>query len=188
MAEMALCKHWFAIVSANGVPYKTDHHAGEIKERHLMRCVYLTRSITAAVEMQRIARRISIRVHRAANLAEAAILLRITGARVVLVDLPLARQSLERFLRTLDRACPRAAIVGVAAEVDADRWEDVALFGGFDMVLRPFSREELAVVLDAAEEYARRQRTPEANARRLAELHSLIRDPFAATRAETGLM
>jgi len=47
------------------------------------------------------------------------------------------------------------------------------------MVLRPFCREELAEVLDAADEYAVQHRTPEAIARRLAELHSFLRGLIA---------
>jgi DNA-binding NtrC family response regulator len=186
MADEVLCKRRFAIISAAGSRYQEDHHAGEMRERSLLRCVYLTRSIKAAVELQTIAKRVSIRVHRAADLAETLILLRITGARVVLVDLPVGRQNLQRFLHALECAWPQAAVVVVASEIDADRWEDVVRFGGFDMMLRPFSRQELTVVFDAADEYAARQLTPEARALRLAKRRSFVCDLVAKTPALSG--
>ena len=183
MAEVVVCKHTFAIVTGAGIPYEIDHSMGEIRERSLLRCVYLTRSITAAVELQMVAKCISLRVHQASDLREALLLLRVTGAHVVLVDLPFLHQDLPAVLGALERACPQAAVVVVAPEKDADRWEDVLRLGGFDMVLRPFWREELAEVLDAANEYAVQHRTPEAIARRLAKLYSFLRDLIANPRS-----
>ena len=95
MVEVIVCKHSFAIVTGAGIPYEIDHSAGEMRERYLLRCVYLTRSIAVAVELQTVAKCISLRVHRASDLREALLLLRVTGAHVVLVDLPFLRQDLQ---------------------------------------------------------------------------------------------
>src|SRR5579871_2892333 len=184
MVSLILCKHRFTIVSADHGRHKVDHYASEIRKKPRIHCVYLTHSVRAAVEMQEVATRASIRIYRATDLADARILIRIAEARVILVDLHFACQNLEGLLDTLHRACPRAAIIVVALEIDADRWQDVVRFGGFDMVLRPFSQQELTVVLDAADEYATRQLTPEARARRLAAIHSVIRDLVTGARAQ----
>ena len=61
--------------------YRSEsRRVGRRRPRFLLGSIYFafSRSITAGVEVQRIAKRISIRVHRAANLAEALMLLRIT--------------------------------------------------------------------------------------------------------------
>ena len=186
MADAVVCKFRFEITAGLGARYDMARNAGEMRQRSPLHCVYLTRSIRAAVELQSAAMQLSIRVHRAADMKEAQILLRITGAHVILIDLPATREELSTVLHSLDCSCPQEAVVVVASEVDAARWEDVMQFGGFDMVLRPFSRQEVAVVVDAADRYAGEQLTPAAKARRLAALHSLVSDLCAETRVPSG--
>lgn len=186
MSDLICVRRRVTVIFGEGRSTRIIDDAEELREKSLMRCVYLTHSIAQAVHLQRIVKGVAIRVHRAATLAEAQILLQITGARVMLVDLHFWGRNLRRLFDSFHSTSPQSAVVIVAPEVDAGQWEEVLREGGFDMVLYPFSREELAVVMHDADDYAARHLTDDARAARLAEILSAMREQARPNSHKVG--
>lgn len=57
---------------------------------------------------------------------------------------------------------PQCAIIVVAPEVYADRWEQVIVAGAFDLILFPFNRDEVSEVFHSAQAFAAEQLSGEA--------------------------
>lgn len=186
MSDLIFVRRRVTVIFGDGPTHQVIGGTEELREKSLMRCVYLTHSIAQAVHLQRIVKGVAIRVHRAATLAEAQILLQITGARVMLVDLHFWGRNLRRLFDSFHLTSPQSAVVVVAPEVDAGQWEEVLCEGGFDTVLYPFSREELAVVMHDADEYAAQHLTDDARAARLTGIRSAIRAHAKLNSDKTG--
>ena len=145
-------------------------------EESPIRCIYLTRSVEAATELQALAHANAICFERTTGLAETILLIERTSvAQVVLVDLPSSQSELAALLHALRHARPLVAIVVVADEVDAEKWPEVMRSGAVDMVLRPFRPQELVPVLKAAHKCATCGRLPNGNSLELAEFDVLNR-------------
>lgn len=187
MSDLILVRRLVTVIFGDGPFHQVIDGAEELREKSLMRCVYLTHSIAQAVHLQRIVKGVArIRVHRAATLTEAQILVQITGARVMLVDLHFWGRSLRRLFDSFHSTSPQSAVVVVAPGMDAGQWEEVLCEGGFDMVLYPFSREELAVVMHEADDHAARHLTDDARAARLAEILSAMREQARLNSHKVG--
>lgn len=138
-----------------------------------MKCLYLTHSTHNAVQLQKVVRSDSIRIHQAA-LSELSLLLHLTGARVIIVDIAFAGDQLPILLSGLSSLAPQCSLVVAAPEMHADRWEDAIFASAFDLILIPFHRDEAVSVLRGANAFAVEHLTEEACSRRVRKVLSLI--------------
>lgn len=117
-------------------------------------CVYLTGSIRDAVRAQRVVAAVHVRVYRAANLAEAIVVLRTVQGMVLLVDYSFPGGGWRDALRVVSQRYPEAAVVVAVAPCYACVWEQVFAAGGFEVVLKPFDLQELGPILREADSYS----------------------------------
>lgn len=137
-----------------------------------MHCLYLTHSLRNAVQLQSTLRNESIRIHRTV-LSELDVVLRLTGARVIIVDIAFAGDQLLPLLAELSSLAPHCSLVIAAPALYADLWDLVMSAGAFDLILTPFHRQEAASVLRGANGFARKYLSAEACTRRVRNVLAL---------------
>ena len=94
-----------------------------------------------------------IRLHRAADLRELGILLRMVQAPVVLADAHFPGGEWRDALRYLAERRLEVPLVVAAPTITSALWREVLLAGGFGLVKRPFAAGDLTVALDSASRY-----------------------------------
>jgi response regulator of citrate/malate metabolism len=135
------------------VPDRIERRTKRIPNRPPTHCVYLAARIEDAVWGAQLAAPAGIRIHRAATLDELAMLMDVVEARIVLADFQHPEENWKDVLRLLEERYPGSVLIVAAAPRDATVWEQVVLAGGFDVVLKPFTRAELLLVLGQAQRY-----------------------------------
>ncbi len=124
--------------------------------------VYLSSSPRDAVRAQSILAGWNIRIHCAADLSEALLLLEVVGAKVLMVDYIFTGGSWSDALLAASTHCPDTAVIVAVPTRLALAWEDIIPAGGYDVVLKPFTPEEIGPVVENANQYARELRSDRA--------------------------
>lgn len=130
-----------------------DQSAARQSGRHIV-CVYLTSSLWAATEAFHILTPANIRLCRAVTLREARLLLRILPARVLLVDTIFDDGQWKDALEQVQREQLPVCVVVATAAYESDLWAAILRAGGFDVVLKPFSRLTLVHAVQDAHRHA----------------------------------
>lgn len=117
-------------------------------------CVYLTSSLWAATEAFHILTPANIRLCRAVTLREARLLLRILPSRVLLVDTIFDDGQWADALEAVQREQLPVCVVVATAAYESDLWAAILRAGGFDVVLKPFSRLTLVHAVQDAHRHA----------------------------------
>lgn len=117
-------------------------------------CVFLSSSEREFQTVTRLLEPAAIRVHHAALLEQADFLLTITDALVLLSDMAFLDGSWTDTRQMLAKLHPRVSLVLAVEEADEKFWIDVLEQGVYDLVLKPFSADELRRILENARAHA----------------------------------
>jgi len=117
-------------------------------------CVYLTRSVRQAELTSTLVESAQIRIYHAAGLADARERLTLTRSRVLLTDIAFERGDWKNALQMTVRLRPSTALVVAARLADERLWLDVLERGAYDLILKPFHKEDLCRVLENAHSHA----------------------------------
>ena len=126
----------------------------QVETRPVFECVFLSSSERDLQTVTRLLKSLGIHVHHAALLEQAELLLTVTDALVLLSDMKFLDGSWTDAQRTLDRLHPHVALVLAVEDADEQLWIDVLEQGVYDLVLRPFSADELRRILQNAHAHA----------------------------------
>jgi DNA-binding NtrC family response regulator len=118
-------------------------------------CVYLTASLEDALHADTLLASVGMRIQRARSLEIAISLLRVLHSRVLLVDETYPDGEWQEAAQRLTSERPKAVLVVATAVEGRAFWREVAAFGGFDVVIKPLTGQELCAVLWEADRYAR---------------------------------
>jgi DNA-binding NtrC family response regulator len=97
---------------------------------------------------------VSLQVHHACTLAEAAVLLARTKARVLLAETQFRGGNWGDALGLLVQQPTRAVLVVAASHADDRLWAETINRGAFDLIARPFYGPEVCRIVGGAYSYA----------------------------------
>jgi DNA-binding NtrC family response regulator len=126
--------------------------AGKIprNSRRRVKCVYLTAAESEFRAAATILRSTRISLHHAATLEQAEFQLMRTKATVLMTEPQFTEGAWEDALEMLSYAYPRVALVLSADHADDRLWISALERGAFDVISKPFEREELRRILENA--------------------------------------
>ncbi len=118
-------------------------------------CVYLTRSVHEAERASALVESAQIRIYHAAGLTDARERLTLTRSRVLLTDTAFKTGNWKDALRMTVRRRPSTALVVAARLADERLWLDVLEHGAYDLILKPFQKDDVCRILENAHSHAR---------------------------------
>jgi DNA-binding response OmpR family regulator len=118
-------------------------------------CVYLTASLEDAMRADLLLAPVGMQVQRARTLEIATSLLRVLRGRVLLVDETYPDGKWQKAAQRVAGERPEVVLVVATAAGSRELRREVAALGGFDVVNKPLTGQELRAVLWDADRYAR---------------------------------